>query len=59
VAEPSVSHEVIVQPIGSTTIETGPEVCCEIDSDLYPKGTRVTKQEMQVITIMLHAFHCG
>ena len=36
--KPLVSHQVIVQLIGSTTTETGLTVCCEIDANLYPEG---------------------
>jgi hypothetical protein len=38
--KPLVSHQVIVQLIGSTSTETGLKVCCEIDRNLYPKGSR-------------------
>lgn len=55
--KPLVSHQVIVQLIGSTTTETGLSVCCEIDGNLYPKGVKVTAQEMQVINIAYEEFH--
>jgi hypothetical protein len=55
--KPLVSHEVIVQLIGSTTTETGLKVCCEIDGNLYPKGIQVTEQEMQAINITRDEFH--
>jgi hypothetical protein len=55
--KPLVSHEVIVQLIGATTTETGLQVCCEIDANLYPKGVQVTEQEMQAINLTRADFH--
>jgi Rhodopirellula transposase DDE domain len=55
--KPLVSHQVIVQLIGSTTTETGLKVCCEIDGNLYPKGIKVTDQEIQAINISRNEFH--
>ena len=54
--KPLVSHQVIVQLIGSTN-ETGLKVCCEIDRNLYPKGLKVTEREMQAVNIARHNFH--
>ena len=55
--KPLVSHQVIVQLIGATATDTGLKVCCEIDSNLYPKGLKVTEREMQTINIARHDFH--
>ena len=55
--KPLVSHQVIVQLIGSTSTETGLKVCCEIDSNLYPKGLKVTERQMQAVNIARHDFH--
>jgi hypothetical protein len=55
--KPLVSHQVIVQLIGSTTTETGLKVCCELDANLYPKGIRVSDEEMQAINITRDEFH--
>jgi len=55
--KPLISHQVIVQLIGSTTTETGLKVCCEIDGSLYPKGIEVTDAEMQAINLSRHEFH--
>jgi len=55
--KPLVSHQVIVQLIGSTTTETGLKVCCDIDGNLYPKGLKVTDKEMQAINISRDEFH--
>jgi hypothetical protein len=55
--KPLVSHQVIVQLIGSTPTETGLKVCCEIDGNLYPKGLKVSDQEIQAINITRNEFH--
>jgi hypothetical protein len=55
--KPLVSHQVIVQLIGSTTTETGLAVCCELDANLYPKGIKVSDEEMQAINIIRDEFH--
>lgn len=55
--KPLVSHQVIVQLIGATTTEKGLKVYCELDANLYPKGVKVTDQEMQQINISADEFH--
>ena len=55
--KPLVSHLVIVQLIGATTTETGLQVCCEIDANLYPRGIKVSEQEMLAINISRDDFH--
>jgi hypothetical protein len=55
--KPLVSHQVIVQLIGSTTTDTGLKVCCEIDGNIYPKGVKVSDQEMAELNINGNAFH--
>jgi len=55
--KPLVSHQVIVQLIGSTTTDTGLRVCCEIDGNLYPKGVKVSDQEMAQLNIKGNEFH--
>ena len=55
--KPLVSHQVIVQLIGSTTTDTGLQVACEIDGNRYPKGIKVSDAEMQAINLIRDAFH--
>ena len=55
--KPLVSHEVIVQLVGSATTETGLKVSCQIDRNLYPKGVKVTDEEMQATNITHDEFH--
>jgi hypothetical protein len=55
--KPLVSHQAIVELIGSTTTNTGLEVRCEIDGNLYPKGIKVPDEEMEAINIARNEFH--
>jgi len=55
--KPLVSHQVIVQLIVSTTTAKGLKVCCEIDSNFYPKGVQVTDREMAELNIKGDEFH--
>jgi Rhodopirellula transposase DDE domain len=45
-AKPLVSYRVIVDLISATTTDTGLKVCCELDTNLYPKGIVVSDEEM-------------
>lgn len=54
---PLVSHEVIVNLIGSTTTAKGLKVNCELDTNKYTKGIKVTDEEMKSINIARHDFH--
>jgi Rhodopirellula transposase DDE domain len=55
--KPLVSHQVIVQLIGATTTDAGLKVTCEIDGGLYPKGIKVSDQEMETLNIKRAVFH--
>jgi hypothetical protein len=55
--EPLVSHKVSVQPIGSTTTETGLKVCRDIDGNFHPKGIKLTDRAMPAINITRDEFH--
>jgi len=55
--KPLVSHEVIVNLIARTTTDTGLEVRCELDTNSYPKGIKVSDQDMARINITRHDFH--
>ncbi len=54
---PLISHEVIVNLIASTTTAKGLRVNCELDRNKYPKGIKVTDDEMNSINITRHDFH--
>ena len=56
-AKPLVSYQVIIDLIAATTTKTGLTVHCELDTNLYPKGIKVTDAEMAAINISRHEFH--
>jgi hypothetical protein len=55
--KPLVSHEVIVNLIASTTTRTGLTVRCELDTNKYPKGIKVTDEEFQHLNLVRDEFH--
>ncbi len=54
---PLVSHEVIVNLIDSTTTSKGLEVRAELDKEAYPKGKKVTDEELSRVKIQRARFH--
>jgi len=57
-AKPLVSHEVIVNLIASTTTRAGLTVQCELDTNKYEKGIKVTDQELKRVNRECDEFHC-
>jgi hypothetical protein len=55
--KPLVSHEVIVNLIAATTTRTGLRVQSQLDTDKYPKGVKVGKQEFAAIQLLPDSFH--
>jgi len=55
--KPLVSHEVIVNLIASTTTRTGLTVKCELDTNKYPKGIKITDEELRQVKIIRDGFH--
>lgn len=55
--KPLVSHEVIINLIASTTTKKGLKVKCELDSNVYPKGIKVSDEEMKRLNIKRDDFH--
>jgi hypothetical protein len=55
--KPLVSHEVIVNLIAATTTKTGLTVRCQLDTDLYPAGVKVSDDEMATIQLHPNDFH--
>ena len=55
--KPLVSHEVIVSLISSTTTKKGLVVQCEIDKNKYPKGIKVSDQDLSKVNIEVDDFH--
>jgi hypothetical protein len=54
---PLVSHEVIVQLIGSTTTRTGLTVRAELDTNAYPTGVEVTDEQLAAVHLTPAPFH--
>jgi hypothetical protein len=55
--KPLVSHEVIVNLIAATTTKTGLTVRCQLDTDLYPAGVKVSDDDMATIQLHPNDFH--
>jgi transposase len=55
--KPLVSHEVIVNLIASTSNKTGLTVQCQLDTNAYPKGVKVSDEEMASLNIQRDSFH--
>jgi hypothetical protein len=54
---PLVSHEVIVNLIANTTTEKGLRVQSALDTGLYPKGVKVTDEELATVRLTPSSFH--
>jgi len=54
---PLVSHEVIVNLIGSTTTKTGLTVQCVLDNNEYETGIKVSDKELDELNILKNDFH--
>lgn len=55
--KPLTSHEVIVNLIANTTTEKGLKIQAELDTNLYPKGIKVSDEELSKINIKRDDFH--
>lgn len=55
--QPLISHEVIIQLISATTTKTGLKVFCELDTNSYQKGLKISDEELQNINIVKDKFH--
>lgn len=55
--KPLFSHEVVVNLIAGTTTRTGLKIEAELDANAYPKGIRVTDEELEKIKIERADFH--
>jgi len=55
--KPLISHTVIVNLIATTTTKTGLRVRAELDTRKYPKGVKVSDQDMAAIRIERDKFH--
>ena len=55
--KPLISHEVIVNLIGSTTTRSGLMITAELDTNLYEKGLRISDAELAAVNLKKAAFH--
>jgi transposase len=55
--KPLVSHETIVNLIAATTTRKGLKVRAELDTTHYPKGIKVTNEELESVQIERNEFH--
>jgi hypothetical protein len=55
--KPLVSLAVIVSLIAATTTKTGLRVRAEIDKRDYPKGVKITDEQMARLNLERHRFH--
>ncbi|MBF0561572.1 MAG: ISAzo13 family transposase [Alphaproteobacteria bacterium] len=55
--KPLVSRQVVVDLIAATTTKTGLKVRCELDTNTYAKGIKVTDADMASLNIQFNAYH--
>ena len=55
--KPLLSHAVIINLIASTTTETGLKIQCQLDKNEYPKGIKISDEQMNQINIKRDDFH--
>jgi transposase len=55
--KPLVTHQVIVELIAATTTQAGLTVRCRLDERTYPKGKRISDQQLAEINLVPAAFH--
>ena len=56
-AMPLVSLYVVIALIAATTTKKGLSISCDLDPNLYPKGIKVSDEEMATLNITRDAFH--
>src|SRR3954454_23614519 len=56
-AKPLTSRLAVVELIAATTTTTGLTVACELDTNTYEKGIKVTKAEMATLNLYRDTFH--
>jgi hypothetical protein len=55
--KPLLSHQAIVNLIAATTTKTGLQVRAEIDRGKYPKGVKISRQQVNEILLQRDPFH--
>ncbi len=54
---PLVSHETIVNLIAHTTTTAGLSIQCQLDTEQYPKGIKVSDEELKAVRLERSEFH--
>ncbi len=52
-----ISHEVIVNLIAATTTQKGLRIECGMDKKVYPKGVKISDNELNEINLTIEKFH--
>jgi len=55
--KPLISHEVIINLIAATTSKTGLTVKSDLDPNIYPRGIKVSDQQMAELRLKRDTFH--
>lgn len=55
--KPLISHEAIVNLIAATTTQNGLHLKCGLDKEAYPKGIKITDEELKKINMTIEKFH--
>jgi hypothetical protein len=55
--EPLSDYETVVQLIANTTTSKGLKVSCRLDRRKYPKGKRISDEEMKIVNLTPSTFH--
>ena len=55
--KPLTDRVTIVNLIGSTKTEEGLKIRCELDTNTYPKGIKISDGQMEKVELKKHEFH--
>jgi hypothetical protein len=55
--KPLISYAVILKLIAATTTEAGLTVQCQLDTNRYPAGRKLSDEEMATLSIQPDSFH--
>ena len=55
--KPLADHATIVNLIGSTKTKEGLTIRCELDENKYPKGIKVSDEQLEKVNLKKHKFH--
>ena len=55
--KPLVDRATIVNLIGSTKTKEGLKIRCELDKNKYPKGIKITDEQLKKVNFKKHKFH--